>query len=142
MVIRTLTPEHRCMLAPARVRACLSWGPIVWVLLHCSQVPHEWPGVQRPNGLWTTYSACDTTSLFIIATYTVKTRAGARARSRRASVSDLTAVAMVDALMPSIQRAVGYILSHVDSRGLFVDSPGTRSQVAQGPSVAACALGM
>lgn len=105
------------MLAPA---APLHRGACVCI----SQVPHEWPGVQRPNGLWTTFSACDTTSLFIIATYTVKTRAGARARHRHASVSDLTSMAMVDALAPSVQRAVDYILSHVDSRGLFVENPG------------------
>lgn len=37
-----------------------------------SQIFHEWPGVQLENGKYTTYSACDTTLLFIIAMQRLK----------------------------------------------------------------------
>ncbi len=30
---------------------------------------HEWPGVQLGNGKWTSFSACDTTLLFVIGMY-------------------------------------------------------------------------
>ena len=88
------------------------------------QIPHEWPGILRPNGLLTTYSACDTTSLYVIAAYATKVRVMARARGRRASLGDLANAAALTTVLPFIQRAVEYLVAHVDSRGLFVEDPG------------------
>jgi len=76
------------------------------------KIHHEFPGVTLNGGdKHTTYNACDTTALFVIA-------AEGLMRLKESSFNTFT-----EQNPNSIKSAVGYILSHVEPDGLFWERP-------------------
>lgn len=71
---------------------------------------HEYPGVfLNGNSVSTEYAACDTTALFLRGHEMLQKLTGDKK--------------FLEESKESIQQAVGYILSHIDERGLFVEDP-------------------
>jgi glycogen debranching enzyme len=70
------------------------------------KIHHELPGV-RMRGLWTTYNACDTTSLFVIALSRLSRRGYRR---------------IVGRFGENLDRAIEYLLAHVYDDVFFEDT--------------------
>ncbi len=73
------------------------------------KIHHEYPGYKMPNGLYSTYNACDTGALYLIGHDTYQKLTGDES--------------LAEEQKENIELTTKYILNHLDKNGFFIEDP-------------------
>ncbi|MCK4730718.1 MAG: hypothetical protein KAT28_05360 [Candidatus Aenigmarchaeota archaeon] len=73
------------------------------------KIHHEFPGFKMPNGLYTTYNACDTDALYL--------------RGHDFYQKQTKDESLAEEQKENIEQAIKYIRNHIDENGFFIEDP-------------------